>query len=250
MASLRKRYQEHVETSPRQDGPPVTTAPTEAAKLPPAVDAKPPEPITTESPADAAGRDAIKQRLQEMQQAERITREAVSHPQPPQPREPQEPQQRMPAQVEKWLAEHPQYLDPNDHVAQAEIHLATVKCMRDGKTWDQPDFIPTIERHLGLAPRGNGQTQHGPIESKPPAPAAPRYEAPPRQQQRSATPVSAPPTREAPSMTTGRPASRRVPLTAEQVEMAKASGISVEEYERQLIRMNQMKAAGALDDRR
>jgi hypothetical protein len=62
--------------------------------------------------------------------------------------------------------------------------------------------------------------------------------------------MSAPPSREPASMSTGRPASRRVPLTAEQLEMAKASGITAEEYERQLIRMNQMKAAGALDDRR
>jgi hypothetical protein len=140
-------------------------------------------------------------------------------------------------------------MDPNDQVAQAEIYTATLKCNRDGKSWDQPDFLPTLERHLGIAPRSNGQVQSRPIE-RPSAPAAPRYEAPPRQQQRSTVPMSAPPTREVPSMASGRNPSRRVPLTAEQIDAARFSGVSVEEYERQLRKMEAMKAAGALDDRR
>jgi hypothetical protein len=242
MASFRKKY---AETSPRQDGPPVTTAPTGAAKLPdPVADPKPPEmPETTQSPADAAAKDAIalQLRLKEMERAERLQQEAVQQ-------QPQQP--AMPAHIEKWLAEHPQYLNPNDHVAQAEIYTATLKCNRDGKSWDQPDFIPTLERHLGLR-----QQQQRPQPSNgnaaPTPPPAPRYEAPPaRQQQRSTVPMSAPPTREAPSMSTGRSPSRRVPLTSEQLDAARFSGISPEEYERQLRKMEAMKAAGALDDRR
>jgi len=188
MASLRKRYQDRVEAGPRQDDPPVTTAPTEAAKLPEAAEnPKPIEQPQTESPADTAARTALRERLREMENAEALTHQA-QQPQPQYAAEPQQQQQpqqpAMPAQVQKWLAEHPQYCDPNDHVAQAEIYTATLKCNRDGKSWDQPDFIPTLERYLGIAPRGNGQVQSRPIE-RPPAPAAPPRSEPVRQQQRS-----------------------------------------------------------------
>src|SRR5262245_39128584 len=245
MASLRRKYQERIEVSPRQDEPPVSPPPEgTAAKLPePAADAgKPPEqPETTEAPADVAARTALKARLAEMERAEALTRQQPQHADEPQ----QAQQPTIPAHVEKWLTEHPQYCDPNDHVAQAEIHLATVKCMRDGKPWNDPDFIPTIERHLGIASATNEQTQHRPIE-RPPAAPAPRASAPPRQ----TVAYSAPPHREPPSMSTGRPISHRAPLSKEQLEIARASGITAEEYSRQLQKMEAMRAAGTLDDRR
>jgi hypothetical protein len=239
MSSPRKRFQ-------GADAPPVTTVPNEtAAKLPdPVADARPPEQLKTESPADEAGKAALKQRLAEMERAEAITRQAIQEPQyAPEPQESQPPP-AMPARVEKWLAEHPQYLDPNDSVAQAEIHLATVKCMRDGKTWDAPDFIDTIERHLGFAPATNGRTQDMRIESRPSPPAstpAPRA-APPRQSHA----VSAPPSRDPPSFATGRPQGGPVRLTAEEIEMARASGISPQEYAEQKKKMERMKQAGVI----
>jgi hypothetical protein len=254
MASLRKRYQEHVEASPRQDGPPVTTAPTEAAKLPPAVDARPPEPITTESPADIAGKDAIRQRLREIENAERITREPVSHPQyasepPPQLQDPQEPTleqaiAHLPERVQRWYKAHPEFLTNPEKAAQIQ-YVHHVAAREVGEQFTDP-YFDRMEQMLGL--RARPQPSNG--NAAPTPPPAPRNVEPPPRQQRSAVPMSAPPSREPASMSTGRPASRRVPLTAEQLEMAKASGITAEEYERQLIRMNQMKAAGALDDRR
>src|SRR5262249_29898754 len=123
-----------------------------------------------------------------------------------------------------------------------------VKCMRDGKTWNDSDFIPTIERHLGIAPRSNGHAQQPrPIESRPQPQPQPRSEAPIRQQRR-AIPVSAPPTRDVPSLPTGRPTGGPVRLTPQQFEAAKFSGISPEEYARQLQKMNRMKASGEIDD--
>ena len=251
MASMRKRYADRVEASPRHDGPPVTAPPTGAAKLPdPVVDAKPPEmPETTESPVDKAAKEAIalQLRLKEMERAEQLNREAVQQP-PPHATEPQQQQPpAMPAHVEKWLADHPQYMDRNDAVAQAEIYTATLKCNRDGKSWDQPDFLPTLERHLGIAPRSNGHAQQHRIIERPPAPAAPRYEAP--RQQRSAVPMSAPVSRDSPSLATGRPTGGPVRLTPAQQEAARFSGISEQEYARQLVKMERMKAAGELDDR-
>jgi len=259
MASIRKRYADRVEASPRHDGPSVTTPPTGAAKLPdPVVDAKPPELPPTESPVDKAAKDAIalQLRLKEMERAEQLNREAVQQP-PPHAAEPQQ-QPAMPAHIEKWLAEHPEYCDRNDQIAQTEISLATMKAARDGLTWNDDDFLPSIERYLGIAPRSNGHAEQRPIE-RPPAPAAPpRYAAPVRQQQRSAVPYSAPPTREAPSMSTGRPSGRQAPLTRDEVEIALASKqqatesdeTAIRRYQYNKQRMQEMRARGELDDRR
>ena len=249
MASIRKRYADRVEASPRHDGPSVTTPPTGAAKLPdPVVDAKPPELPPTESPVDKAAKDAIalQLRLKEMERAEQLNREAVQQP-PPHAAEPQQ-QPAMPAHIEKWLAEHPQYMDRNDVIAQTEISLATMKATRDGLTWNDDDFLPSIERYLGIAPRGNGHAEQRPVERPAPAPAAPpRYAAPPRQQ-RSTAPVSAPPSRDVPSFSTGRPQGGPVRLTPAQQEAARFSGISEQEYARQLVKMERMKASGEIDD--
>jgi hypothetical protein len=255
MASLRKRYVDRIEAGPRQDEPPVMTPPVSAAKLPDAVEPKSAEPLVVENPDPVrkAEKDAIalQLRLREMERAEVLQKEAIERhqQQPPHAAEPpQQPQPpAMPAHVQEWLSRHPQYTDPHNRIAQLEINLATEKCVRDGLTWNDDAFLPSIERHLGIAPRTNGgQSQHRPIE-RPSAPAA--HEVPPRQQQRSSVPMSAPPTREVPSMASGRVPSRRLALTPAQIEAAHASGISLEEYERQLRRYEAMKAAGQIDDR-
>src|SRR5262249_30067232 len=105
MASLRKRYQDRVEAGPRQDDPPVTTAPTEAAKLPEAAEnPKPSEQPQTESPADIAAKTALRERLREMETAETLTRQAQQQPPQYAAEPPQQPEQpAMPAHVEKWL---------------------------------------------------------------------------------------------------------------------------------------------------
>jgi hypothetical protein len=261
MASMRKRYADRIEASPRQDDPPVSVPPTGAAKPPePVADVKPPPemPETKESPADAAAKHALRERLREMENAETLNRQTQQQPQyaaePPPRQQPQPPSQdpleaflaSVPEPTAKWLRAHPEYMtDQRKNAALQHFHWVA----RDeaGEEFT-PRYIERLEHHLGLRQQSNGHQSHVPKQSI--TTPAPRYEAPPRQQHRQSAPVSAPPSREPASMSTGRPASRRVPLTAEQVEIAKASGISVEEYERQLIRMNQMKAAGQLDDRR
>jgi hypothetical protein len=113
MASLRKRYAEE----------PVTTATTGGAKLPDAVEPKAAEPLVVKNPdpVETAAKDAIalQLRLKEMERAERLQQEAVQQPLPQaaEPPQQQQPQQPMPAHIEKWLAEHPEYMNPNDHVA-------------------------------------------------------------------------------------------------------------------------------------
>src|SRR5262245_37694654 len=235
MSSFRKKYQPQFESPSKGDEPPVLSPPVTGAKMSEAVESKPLEMPKTQSPADAAASSAIKDRLAEMERADQLTRQQ----QPPQP-EPQ-PQPEMPAAVAKFLAENPRYSDPNDAIAQGEIYVATLKCNRDGKNWNDDDFVPHLQRHLGIAPATNGQA-----ESRPPAPA-PRYEAPPREPMRASprqqysAPVSAPPTREPPLMATGKPRSYRAPLTEAELEVARScgqdNGISPEEYMRQKERM-------------
>src|SRR5215831_2147790 len=236
MASLRKKYSTF-EAGPRQDEPPVTSPP--AAEPPPAVETKPPEPLATQSPADAASSSAIKDRLEEMVRAEGLQHQRQQQPPPPPPQ-----QQEVPAAVAKFLAENPRFMDPNDAVSQAEIYTATLKANRDGLKWDDDNFIPAIQRHLGIS---NGHAERHkniiPNENNDP----PRPAAPPRQPARpmSGPPVSAPPTRQAPSMSTGRAPNFRQPLNKEEVEVAQSLGVSLDEYQRNKERWQKMKAEGA-----
>jgi hypothetical protein len=149
----------------------------------------------------------------------------------------------MPAHVQAWINAHPEYF--NDHVKHAELALATAKCTRDGLAWDHADFIPAVERHLRqeARPNGNGHDRSPPMS----APAAPRNPPP---KHYGGPPVSAPISRESPSWSSGRPANTHAPLSAAEREMAKASGISEDEYQRQKHKMNQLKAAGVLTDGR
>src|SRR5215471_16700025 len=112
MASLRKKYSAE---GPRHDGPSVTVPPTGAAKLPDAVaDPKPPEMPETESPVDAAAKNALRDRLREMETAEALSRRQPQQQQPQhaEPEAPQQQQQKMQPRVQEWLSRHPQYTDP------------------------------------------------------------------------------------------------------------------------------------------
>ena len=248
MASLRKRHS-------IENEPPVTTPPQTAAAQPPPEaedNAVPSEPVRIDepSPVKQAETAALKQRLAEVQRAETLARTATQQ----QPRAATEPPQQaieMPAAVKTWLDAHPQYMDTNDVVAQAEIHLATVKTLRDGKSWHSPDFLSTLEHHLAFR-----EPQTRPEQVRPAAnqPIQPRYvEAAPARtpapQQRPAAPVSAPPTREVPSMTSGRALNAPMRLTPEEQQLARTLGLSDNQYMDGKKRMMAEKAAGLHDGR-
>src|SRR5262249_879674 len=151
------------------------------------------------SPAEEAGKNRLREELRKMENAD-----ALQHQQQPPPQPPQQQQQEVPAAVAKFLAENPQYADPNDTIAQGEIYVATLKAGRDGLKWDDDNFIPAIKHHLGIAPRTNGSSVRAePTESTDKNERRPA--APPRQPAplRMSVPVSAPPTRQVPSMSTG-----------------------------------------------
>ena len=218
----------------------------QAAEPPPAVELKPLPEIEPEAkaPAEAAGAAEIRKRLAEMDRAEALAHQA-QQPQPPQPQ--QQPQQvEMPAAVQRWLAEHPQYLDPRDPIAQGEIHVATLKCLRDGLKWTDDNFLPAIERHLGLRqqpqPNGNGHERHSVEHPRPTSPAPPPRPRPTM----GGAPMSAPPSREPPSMSTGRSPSHRAPLTRDELEIAAVSGQTPEQYQEMKERLARLKASGAV----
>jgi hypothetical protein len=130
-----------------------------------------------------------------------------------------------------------------------------MKCVRDGLNWNDNDFIPTIERHLGWQQQPPAQTKTAPIQENKvnghapvSAPTAPRNPTPVRQQQRPGPSVSAPPTRTTPSMTTGKPLTSRPALTNEELMLAAALRISPEEYAQQKDKMQRMQQAGIIQN--
>jgi hypothetical protein len=250
MASFRRKYQvEH----PANDGLPVTTVPNEiAAQSPPVVDApKPPEQPEESSPVKEAEHAAIqselKKRLQEMENAEAFQREAVSHPQfAAEPQEPQQPTTEeiiaasgLPERAKHWLRQYPEYVsDPIKNAQMQKMH--NVAEYQAGSEFTER-YFDRMEILLGL--------RQEPTPAPVVAPTAPRNSAPVQKQQYAA-PVSAPPTRDVPSMTTGKSRSFRQPLTADELHIAQQCGQTPEQYQEQKEKMQHMKASGAIQDGR
>jgi hypothetical protein len=185
LVSLRKRYQDRAEDSPPISTPPSghreEPYPTQvgAAETPPAMDVpKQPadQPAAEPSPAEAASRSAIKQRLAELERAQEFQREGEAIQQP-QADEPQSSAPQMPARVQAWCDAHPEYFA--DPLAQAELNVALLRCAKGGMTWDDANFVETVERHLGL--RQQHQSQANGNQPRPAA-TAPRTEPVQRQQ--------------------------------------------------------------------
>src|SRR5262245_658162 len=184
-----------------------------------------------------------------MERAEALFRQGAQQP-PPQTRAEQPQPPEMPVHVREWLSRHPEYLDPRNAIAQGEIHVATLKCLRDGLTWNDDNFLPTIERHLGLTltPTTNGHENRHVGTPTPTSPAPPRREPERLVRAMRGVPVSAPPHREIPSMSSGRPVGRLPPLTQAELEIAAACGQTPEQYQQQKARMMQLKQAGVIQD--
>ena len=254
MASLRKRYQSN---GADQDGQPVQTAPVAGAELPPPVADKQPAEQPVENAVEQAAQNALKARLAEMENAEGLQREVLSQQQRMAAEEPlaigpQEPQQQpqtveeviaasgLPERAQRWLLAHPDYVrdaQKNAHIQ--GLHYAAAH--QAGGDAFSDLYFSKLEDLLGLKQATNGNGVQQPVR-----PAVPRQAAPVRQY--VGPPVSAPPTRESPSMTTGRPFTKRAPLTAAQREAARYSGVSDDEYSKQVELMERMKAAGMHQD--
>ena len=238
MASLRKRPQPRIED-------PVTTAPTAGAKLtePAAEQAAPetnPVDAAKDNPVEQAEKDAIKKRLAEMDGAERLQQE-VHDQQVRFARERQQQVAQLPEHIRRWAEANPRYL--SDPIGQAELNVALMKATRDGKNWQDPDFIEVTERHLGL----RQQPAEKPVVTREPSQRQPVQRQPVRQQAYRGPPMSAPPTRDVPSYATGRPPTD-TRLTADEAQLAKSLGLSSQEYQYQKERMLRLKEARVIRD--
>jgi hypothetical protein len=264
MASFRKRYQD-LQSPTDRSAPAVAATPQVAAEPPPPAEApKPTEDLTTEkpSPAEQAAQNALKQRIAEMDRAESLQSEAVQHhqrlaaePQQPQQQQPtvEEVVANLPERAKRWYKAQPE-LFTNPEGA-ARIQYAHCVAKRETgeelteKYFDRMDHLLGFRQQQPPAQPKPAPTQENKVNGHAPvsAPAAPRNAAPVRQQHRPAGPsVSAPPTRTAPSMTTGRPVNSHPQLTAEQLALAESLKISPQEYALQLEKMQRLKAAGAI----
>jgi hypothetical protein len=275
MASFRKRYSDLTQSPADRSAPAVASTPQVAAEPPPPTEApKPTEDLTTEklSPAEQAAQNALKQRIAEMDRAESLQSEAVHQQQRfaaevQQGRhgvatELQQPQQQqptveevvatLPERAKRWYKAQPE-LFTNPEGA-ARIQYAHWVAKRETgeelteKYFDRMDHLLGFRQQQPAQPKP-APTQENKVNGHAPAsaPAAPRDAAPVRQQ-RPGPSVSAPPTRTAPSMTTGRPVNHRPPLTADEVALAAHLKISPEEYALQKDKMQRLKAAGAIQN--
>src|SRR5262245_38332334 len=239
MASLRKKYQPQFGSPTKDDEPPVMPPPVTGAKMPePAVDATPPELPEAKSAADQAADESLRKRLAEMERAESLQREQQQPhfaEEPQESQQPQDPLALLPPRVQRWYREHPELATDPERAAQVQYCHHVARRETGGEFTDP--YFDRMEAMLFGATNGRA-------ESRPsPAPSTPRQVEPPRQPAaRMSAPVSAPPTREVPSMSTGRSPGYRAPLSKDELEIAAACGQTPEQYQAQKERMMRMKA--------
>jgi hypothetical protein len=261
MTSIPRKYRDRVDV---EDAKPVVAEPPplSAAETKPAETPKPAEKPVEKNPVEEA---ALKARLAEMERAQKM---AGAQPQQPQRAEPlaieDEPKppsteqiianSGLPERMKAWLRAHPEYI--LDQAKNVQLHkMHTVAEYEAGGEWSDGFFQRLDHFHLhGFKQpslNGNGAAHQSAVQQPRQAYRPTQAAAPPvRQQQYSGPPVSAPPTRETLSMATGRSVNRRVPLTEDERQIARSSGISDAEYEQQKDKMNAMKVAGYLQDGR
>jgi hypothetical protein len=180
----------------------------------------------TPSPVDVAAQDEIKRRLAEQEHAEHLQRQ---EPPPQQASEPQEPQQQpsqLPPAVQAWLSEHPQFI--NDRKANLRLQLAHEEAAEAGINIGHADYLAALEERLGL-------------RSPPPSP---RQEVPQDAPHSHSVMPSAPPTREAPSMGSGRRPSEGEKLTPQELAFCHEQHWDPTTYLRNKIKLTSEKRAG------
>jgi hypothetical protein len=184
----------------------------------------------------------------QQQQHERLATEPLAIEEPQQQQQPTAEQiiasSGLPERARDWLRKYPDYVtDPTKNAQIQKMHHVA-EYQAGGEFSDL--YFERMERLLGLKPETNGNGAQQPVR-----PAVQRQAAPVRQQRAAGGPImSAPPTRDVPSMTTGRPANMRVPLTADELYIAQQSKQTPEEYQQQKEKMLRLKAAGAIQDGR
>src|SRR5262249_32633081 len=244
-----------------ENGPVVAATPVAPAEPP--AESKPADQPQASDPVRAAEKSAIAARLAETERAEQLARQPVNQPQQPQhPVEPQEPQEpidpvemmladpRVPERVKNWYRTDPSLLTNPKRAAQANYcHFVACEEVDEGTD----EYFARMEHMLGFRQEtkpngsGNGHAEPRAAPSRP-APDHSRGQAA-RPQRSASVAYSAPISREAPSMSTGRPLSNsQISLTAEEVEFAKQCKIRPEESDQEAVRRYAADKMKALKD--
>jgi hypothetical protein len=234
--SLRRRYPGRLEG--RNDDGPVSVPPTAGAQLPPVAEvSKPAAPLELEpSPAEQAARDAVKARIAELTETEPVQPVVIEREDPT---EKIIANSGLPPRAQAWLRAHPDYVTDaakNERMQKAH-HVAEYQAGGQAFT---DDYFNRMDVLLGFRPDSGMRQQ--PQQQ----PVTPQRQ-PVRQQ---GAPVSAPPHRDVPSYSTGRPASTPTQLTAEELALTHSLGISPETYREKKRLMNELKANGVIADGR
>jgi hypothetical protein len=138
----------------------------------------------------------------------------------------------MPPLVKDWMREHPDYM--TDQRKNAKIQALHWDVLDEGHAFGTKAYVESMETKLGLR------------EAPKPVIAQDDDEQPP---QRTTVVTQAPPTREVPSSSTGKPSSTKVTLTPEEREIARMNNITEIEYARQKIKMQEAKKNGHYNER-
>jgi hypothetical protein len=136
----------------------------------------------------------------------------------------------LPPLVKDWMRAHPDYM--TDQRKNTKIQALHYEVQDEGHAFGTQAYIDAMEQKLGMR-------------------AAPKKveDAEDEQPQRNIVVTQAPPTREVPSSSTGKPSSTKVTLTAEEREIARINNISEIEYAKQKLKMVELKKSGHYNER-
>src|SRR6516225_9406216 len=280
MASLRKKHRELTDELPperRADAPvPEAAAAPDPATPSAAADIFRPADTASARPLEDEEKVAMRKRLQEMEDAQQrvqqleagiaqqaqIAHQLQSAPPPQQPSvETIIANAPLPESAKAWLLAHPDYItDAAKNAQMQEMHYVA-KWQSGGEQFTDR-YFQQMESLLGVQPMTDEVPMNGSrpfhvpaFASEPARPAAPAPAPPAPPRQVTVSPVSAPPHREVPSLSNGRrPSQSNVRLSPDQREIAWAARSDLprdqaeELYAQNLVRMQKLKASGAISD--
>jgi hypothetical protein len=222
---------------------PTEAAPPEAPPAP-AVDSQPetPAPPQPEQPQRDDATVALQKQIESLKHSEQVQRQRAAMPQQPMSRE-----QRLaawqaegisPAEVQ-FFQNHPAMVD-HPQVTGFAVH----KAIEAGLVRDTDPFFAFVEKAFNAQVEHMMREQEQPPMQQTPTPAF--FKPPPaRSAPKPSSFVSAPVSRDIPSGGSGRRHTPgKITLSAQEVEAARISGISPEEYAKQKIRKAEMIASG------
>jgi hypothetical protein len=166
---------------------------------------------------------------EELDAAKRQAEEQAKRPQPqPQPRrQPADPLENvnLPDSAKNWLRAHPDFL--TDSRKNAKIQALHYDVVDEGHAPFSTAYFESLEQHLGMRKASAAGAGDG-----------------------GGSIVSAPVTRDGPASSGGGGRQTRITLTKEQKDAAKMAGITEQEYAKNLIKMNELKANGSYGEAR